>query len=136
MLGLSQNLSFPLLAAKVTKAQAQAEVVRRQRQGLARLIQAEVDQALAEAIAAQAKEAAAGSALAAGKAWFRSMEMNFGVGVASGRDLIDAYTGFVQTQVDMAQARYELVIARTHLDQTTGSLVIGAPKEAPECTLP
>ena len=118
------------------KAQAQAEIVRRQRQGLARLVQAEVDQALAEATAAQQKAAAAGAALAAGKSWFRSMEMNFGVGVASSRDLIDAYSGFVQSQVDMAQARYGLAIARTHLDQTTGSLVTVASREIPECTLP
>jgi outer membrane protein TolC len=134
VVGLSQNLSFPLLITKVNKARAQAEIVHRQRQGLARLVQAEVDQALAEAIAAQQKDAAASNALAAGKSWFRSMEMNFGVGVASSRDLIDAYSGFVQSQVDMAQARYELAIARTHLDQTTGSLVSVAPEEVPECT--
>jgi outer membrane protein TolC len=136
VLGLSQNLSFPIMLAKVDKARAQAEIVRRQRDGLGRLVQAEVDQALAEATAAQQKVAAANSALAAGKSWFRSMEENFGMGVASGRDLIDAYTGFIQSQVDMAQARYELAIARTHLDQTTGSLVSVAPREAPECTLP
>ena len=136
VVGLSQNLSFPLMLAKVDKARAQVEIVHRQRQGLARLVQAEVDQALAEATAAQQKEAAASAALSAGKSWFRSMEMNFGVGVASSRDLIDAYTGFVQSQVDMAQARYELAIARTHLDQTTGSLLSVASQEAPECTLP
>ncbi len=122
VIGVAQNLSFPLLFAKIRKAQADLGVAERQRQGLARLVQAEVDQALAEATAALDKEQSAKGALGAGKTWFRSTEMTFGVGTSSGRDLIDAYTGYVQSQVDMAQAQYELSVARAHLDQVTGSL--------------
>ncbi|MHB8417278.1 MAG: TolC family protein [Myxococcales bacterium] len=134
VLGLQQNLSFPLLLSKVKKAQADLAVAQRQRQGLARLVQAEVGEALAEANAALEKERAAKAALGAGKAWFRSTEMNFGVGVASGRDLIDAYTGFVQSQVDMAQAQYELRVSRAHLDQVTG--VLEAPRGETTCSAP
>jgi outer membrane protein TolC len=134
VLGLAQNLSFPLLLSKVKKAQADLEVTQRQERGLARLVQAEVDEALAEASAALEKQHAAKAALGAGKAWFRSTEMNFGVGVATGRDLIDAYTGYVQSQVDMAQAQYELAVARAHLDQVTGSLQ--APQGGAACLAP
>jgi outer membrane protein TolC len=134
VLGFQQNLSLPMMLSKLKKAHADLAVVQRQRDGLSRLVQAEVDQALAEVTAAFEKERAAKASLGAGKAWFRSTQLNFGMGLASGRDLIEAYTGYVQSQVDMAQAQFELTVARTHLDQVTGTL---APaRGAVSCSVP
>ena len=120
VIGLRQNLAFPLMRAQAQKAEAELGVTRRQREGLARLVQVQVDQALADLKAAEEKGAAAQAALSAGKSWFRSAGLNFEAGVSDARALLDGYAGYVKSQADHAQATYELLLARGHLDQVTG----------------
>jgi outer membrane protein TolC len=119
-IGLRQNLAFPLLRAQAQKAEAELGATRRQREGLARLVQVQVDQALADLKAAEEKDVAAQAALSAGKSWFRSAGLNFQAGVSDARALLDGYSGYVKSQMDHAQATYELLLARGHLDQVTG----------------
>ncbi len=98
--------------------------IRRKREGLARLVSVQTEQALAELRAATEKQAAAQSALSAGRSWFRSAGLNFGVGVTDARGLIDAYAAYVKTQADGAQATYDVLFARGRLDQVTGKRLV------------
>jgi len=130
---LRQNLSFPTLHAQEKKAQSELVRVKAQREGLVRLIGLEALQAIADLQAAVDRYAAAQGALSAGRSWFRSAGLNFGAGVSDAKALVEAYTGYAKTQVDNAQATYELLVARAHLDQVSGkSLSSGEPN----CVLP
>jgi outer membrane protein TolC len=131
--GVRQNLSFPLLHAQEKKAQSELIRVKAQREGLERLLSLQALQAIADLQAAVDRYAAAKGALSAGRSWFRSASLNFGAGVSDARALVEAYTGYAKTQVDNAQATYELLLARAHLDQVSGkSLSSGEPN----CVLP
>jgi len=123
-IGLRQNLSIPLLSSQVRKAEAELSSLRQKREGLVRLIQAQTDQALADLRAASEKHAATQAGLSAGRSWFRSAGLNFAIGVTDARGLIDAYAAYVKSQADGAQATYELLLARGHLDQVTGKPLI------------
>jgi outer membrane protein TolC len=133
VIGLRQNLSFPLLHAQSEKASAELAKVRRERDGLARLVGVQTEQAVAELAAAADRQRATQAALSAGRSWFRSAGLNFGLGVSDARALIEAYTGYIKTQLDSAQATVELLVARGRLDQVTGkALAEGESK----CVLP
>jgi outer membrane protein TolC len=128
-LGLRQDLAFPLLTAQAGKAQAELTSLRRQRDGLARLVAQQVEAAVADVQYARERLQAATSALGSGKSWFRSAGLDFEAGVGEPKDLLEAYAGYVELQVDQQQAAYDLTVARAKLDQLTGA----APKigEAP-----
>jgi outer membrane protein TolC len=132
VIGLRQNLAIPLLLAQARKAEAEVSSLRRKREGLARLIKVQTEQALADLRAASEKQAATQSALSAGRSWFRSAGLNFGVGVTDARGLIDAYAGYIQTQGNSAQAIYEVLLARGRLDQVTGKRLVAGESS---CTL-
>jgi len=119
-LGIRQNLSFWTVITRTNKKDAELETLRKQRAGLARLIQVEVETATAELAAAITKREAAAKAVAAGRSWFRSATLNFGVGVGDGRDLIDAYRGYAEAQYGDAQATFDLLAAQSRLEQVTG----------------
>jgi outer membrane protein TolC len=131
-LGLSQNLAIPLMLAQSEKLEAELQPLLRQRDGLARLVRFEVEQAHAELVMAAEKAAAAKSALGSGKAWFRSAGLDFGLNVTDARTLLDAYSGYVKTQIDAAQASYEYLVARGRLDQVIGKAL---PEGAASCGL-
>ncbi len=133
VVGLRQSLSFPTLHAQERKAQAEVLRLKAQKEGLARLVVLQAAQALADLQAAVDRRAATQAALSAGRSWFRSAGLNFGAGVADARGLVEAYTGYAKSQVDGAQATYELLLARGHLDQVMGrSLASGEAT----CVLP
>jgi outer membrane protein TolC len=133
VIGLRQNLSFPLLHAQAEKASAELAKVRRERDGLARLVGLQTEQAVAELSAASNRQRATQAALSAGRSWFRSAGLNFGLGVSEARAVIEAYSGYIKSQIDNAQATFELLVARGHLDQVTGkALAQGESK----CVLP
>ena len=49
------------------------------------------------------------------------------------KDLIDAYGAYVESQVELSQATFELLLARARLDQVTGAV----PKPGgPPCRFP
>lgn len=132
-LGIRQDLAFPLLAAQAAKARAERATLERQRAGLGRLVQAQVEGAVADLRAAVEHFQAARSALQTAKTWFRSATLDFAAGVAEAKDLIEAYGAYVESQVIQAQATYELVLGRARLEQVTGA----APRSAgATCTLP
>ena len=132
-LGVRQNLSFGTLNATLEKARAELNTLKRQRQGLARLLTVEVQTGVADLVSAEEKRQAAQSALTAGRAWFRSAGLNFGIGVTDAKSLVEAYTGYVKTQVDDAQARFDVLVARAHLDELTGKTL---NEGETLCTLP
>ena len=119
-LGIKQNLSFWTVITRTNKKDAELETLRKQRTGLARLIQVEVETAVAELAAAITKREAAAKAVVAGRSWFRSATLNFGVGVGDSRDLIDAYRGYAEAQYGDAQATFDLLAAQSRLEQVTG----------------
>ncbi|MCK6546905.1 TolC family protein [Myxococcota bacterium] len=131
VIGLRQNLAIPMMLAQVDKTDAELATLTRQREGLARLVRFEVAQAHAELVAAAKKAKATKASLTAGKGWFRSAQLDFGMNVTDARSLLDAYAGYVKTQLDSAQASYEFLVARGRLDQVTGQV---APEGVP-CAL-
>lgn len=119
-IGFRQNLSFYVLATKVDKAEAELRTLRRQREGAAHGVDLEVEQAHADLVAAIAKRKATRAALSAGKSWFRSAGLNFAVGVGDAKSVVDAYTGYAKSQLDDAQATYDLLVAQGRLNQVLG----------------
>jgi outer membrane protein TolC len=120
-LGVRENLALPLLQAQLDQVRAELTTLRRQRQGLLRLVTVQVEGARIEAAAARERLIAAQSALGAGKSWFRAAALNFGLGVADAKALIDAYLGYVESQVGLATANYDVLVAVARLDQVTGT---------------
>jgi outer membrane protein TolC len=119
-LGIRQNLSFWTVITQANKKEAELATLRKQRVGAVRAIHVEVETAVAELNAAITKREAAAKAVAAGRSWFRSATLNFGVGVADARDLIDAYRGYAEAQFGDAQATFDLLAAQARLAQVTG----------------
>jgi outer membrane protein TolC len=131
-LGARQDLAIPVLVARAGKARAERAALERRRDALRTLLTAEVASVLAEARAAQERMEAARSTLNAGRSWFRAATLDFAADLAEGRDLVEAYAGYVESQAAFAQATYEARVARAHLDLVTGALpVLGEPP----CTL-
>jgi outer membrane protein, multidrug efflux system len=131
-LGVRQDFAVPMLSARTQKAQSERAALARQRDGLARLVQVQVDSALAELRAAQARLSAAQGALGSGKALFRSTGLDFETGLVEAKTLIDAYAVYVETQVTAAQSAYDLLVSRARLAQVTGE----APRKGVQCELP
>lgn len=119
-LAIRQNLSFWTVITRTNKKDAELETLRKQRAGAVRAIRVEVETAAADLNAAITKREASAKAVAAGRSWFRSATLNFGVGVADGRDLIDAYRGYAEAQYGDAQAIFDLLSAQARLEQVTG----------------
>ncbi|HEY7726577.1 MAG TPA: TolC family protein [Anaeromyxobacteraceae bacterium] len=118
--GLRQDLALSLLSARAEKARAERATLLLQRAGLARLVRVQVSGTLAELRAAQVRAAAARDALAAGRALFRAVRLDFAAGLVEARILLESYALFVQSQLDAAQADHDLLVARARLDQVTG----------------
>lgn len=128
-IGLRQDLAFPTLSAKAQRARAAREALVRQRAGLARLVQVEVDGAIAELHEARARQAAALAALGSGRALFRSSALDFAAGLVEARSLIEAYGLYVESQVGAARAAYDLLVARAKVGQLLGE----APRKGTPC---
>ena len=125
VVGLHQDLSFPMLTAKVEKARAARELVARQREGLALLVAVEVDTALAELRGADARLAAARAALGSGRALFRSVGIDFSSNLIEARTLIEAYALYVEAEVAAARSAYDLQVAGARLARAVGELPRG-----------
>ena len=119
-LAIRQNLSFWTIITRTNKKDAELETLRKQRAGAVRGIRVEVETATADLNAALTKREASAKAVAAGRSWFRSATLNFAVGVADARDLIDAYRGYAEAQYGDAQAIFDLLSAQARLEQVTG----------------
>jgi outer membrane protein TolC len=119
-LGFKQDLALPLLITQANKASAEREMLERQRDGLARLVEQQVGAAVSEVRAARERLLAAMAALTSGKSWFRSAGLDFEAGVGEPKDVLEAYAGYVELQVDQQQAAYDLLVTRAKLDQVTG----------------
>lgn len=132
-LGIRQNLSFWNVIARTNKKEAELDTLRKQRAGAVRGIRVEVETAAADLTAAITKREASAKAVAAGRSWFRSATLNFGVGVADARDLIDAYRGYAEAQYGDAQATFDLLAAEARLEQVTGRM---PPTPELNCQMP
>ena len=88
---------------------------------------------IAELTAAITKREAAAKAVAAGRSWFRSATLNFGIGVGDSRDLIDAYRGYSEAQYGDAQANFDLLAAQSRLNRVTGRM---PPTPELNCMMP
>lgn len=130
---IRQNLSFWTVATAANKKDSELNTLRKQRAGAVRAIQVEVENAIAELTAAITKKDAAVKAVAAGRSWFRSATLNFGVGVGDSRDLIDAYRGYSEAQFGDAQATFDLLAAQSRLNKVTGRM---PPAPELNCMLP
>jgi outer membrane protein len=130
-LGFRQNLSFFTLKAKEDKAEAELNTLLRQRTGASHGVDLQVENAHADLVAAIAKRKATHSALAAGKSWFRSAGLNFAIGVGDAKGVVDAYTGYAKSQLDDAQATYDVLVAQGRLNQVLGR---GDPPGPAPCT--
>lgn len=133
VLGIKQNLSFWTVITRTNKKEAELDTLRKQRAGAVRAIHVEVETAVADLNAAITKREASAKAVAAGRSWFRSATLNFGIGVGDGRDLIDAYRGFAEAQYGDAQATFDLLAAQARLEQVTGRV---PPTPELNCQMP
>jgi len=130
---IRQNLSFWTVSASANKKESELNTLRKQRAGVVRVIQVEVENGVAEMTAAITKREAAAKAVAAGRSWFRSATLNFAVGVGDSRDLIDAYRGYSEAQYGDAQATFDLLTAQSRLNRVTGRM---PPTPELNCMLP
>jgi outer membrane protein TolC len=132
-LSIRQDLAFPLLTSQLDKVEAEEATLQHQRQGLARLVAVQVESAVADLADAAEHFRAAGASYKASKSWERSAGLDFEAGVGEAKDLIDSYTAYVENEVDLAQATFELLVARARFDQVTG---VAPKKGVPPCRLP
>ena len=130
---IRQNLSFWTVITSANKKDSELTTLRKQRAGAVRAIQVEVENSIAELTAAITKREAAAKAVAAGRSWFRSATLNFGIGVGDSRDLIDAYRGYSEAQYGDAQANFDLLAAQSRLNRVTGRM---PPTPELNCMLP
>ena len=134
-LGIRQDLGLPALIGQKNKAKAELLAIERQRDGLRRLIDTQVESAISELKAAQARGQASRDGLAAGKSWFRAAGLDFEAGVGDAKALLTAYRGYVESQINAAQASYDVLVAKAKLDQAIAvPLGPGAGGDA-TCTL-
>jgi outer membrane protein TolC len=134
-IGLRQDLGIPALIAQKNKAKAELLAIERQRDGLRRLIDTQVESSVSELKAAQARAQASRDGLSAGKSWFRAAGLDFEAGVGDAKALLTAYRGYVESQVAAAQASYDVIVAQAKLNQATAvPLGPGAGGDA-TCTL-
>ena len=133
LLGIRQNLSFWTVITRTNKKEAELATIRKQRAAAVRGIHVEVETAVADLNAAIIKREASAKAVSAGRSWFRSATLNFGVGVGDGRDLIDAYRGYAEAQYGDAQATFDLLSAQARLEQVTGRV---PPTPELNCQMP
>jgi outer membrane protein TolC len=133
VLGIKQNLSFWTVITRTNKKEAELDTLRALTIGAVRAIHVEVETAVADLNAAITKREASAKAVAAGRSWFRSATLNFGVGVGDGRDLIDAYRGYAEAQYGDAQATFDLLAAQARLEQVTGRV---PPAPELNCQMP
>lgn len=118
--GFKQNLSFYTLKAREDKAQAELDTLLRERMGASHGVDLQVEEAHADLVFAISKRKATHAALAAGRSWFRSAGLNFGLGVGETKDVVDAYKGYAKSQYDDAQATYDVLVAEGRLNQVLG----------------
>ena len=130
---IRQNLSFWNVIARTNKKEAELDTLRKQRAGAVQGIRVEVETAAADLTAAITKREASAKAVAMSRSWFRSATLNFGVGVADARDLIDAYRGYAEAQYGDAQATFDLLAAEARLEQVTGRM---PPTPELNCQMP
>jgi outer membrane protein TolC len=131
VVGLRQDLSVPMLSARAQKAAAQKATLERQRAGLARLVEAQVEGGVAEVRATRARLLAARDAVGAGRALFRAVGLDFAAGLIEAKTLLESYALSVESQIAVAQAAYDLKLARARLAQATGE----PPKTGRPCEL-
>jgi outer membrane protein TolC len=131
-LGVREDLALMTLSANARKARAERDALRLQREGLARLVQVQIDSALAELRAAGARQGAAQAALGSGRSLFRSAGLDFAAGVIDAKSLIEAYRDYVESQIAAAQAAYDLLVSRARLAQVVGE----PPRKGVQCELP
>jgi multidrug efflux system outer membrane protein len=134
-LGLRQDLGIPALIAQKNKAKAELLAIERQRDGLRRLIDTQVESAVSELKAAQARASASRDGVAAGKGWFRAAGLDFEAGVGDAKALLTAYRGYVESQINAAQASYDVLVAKAKLDQATAVSLGPSAGGDPTCTL-
>jgi outer membrane protein TolC len=130
-IGFRQNLSFYTMKAREDKADAELNKLLKQRDAAARVVDFQVEEAHAELVAAIAKRNAVHAALGSGKSWFRSAGLNFAIGVGEAKDVVDAYTGYAESQYNDAQATYEVLVAQGRLNEVLGR---GDPPGPAPCT--
>ncbi len=130
--GFRQDLAFPLLFSQQHKAEAQRAELERQKAGLARLVEVQVESAIAEIKAVAERYEATKASMQTSKTWFRSASLDFEAGVADAKDVLEAYAINLETQVDNATAAYDLIVARARFDQVTGAAPL---RVQPSCEL-
>ncbi len=136
VLGIRQDLALPALYQQKRKTETELAGLHRQRDGLVRLLQTQVEGATAELTAARDRLKAAQEGLTAGKSWFRAAGLDFQAGVGDAKALLLAYKGYVESQVAAAQAAYDQVVAKARLDQATAvPLGPGPAQGEAQCTL-
>jgi outer membrane protein TolC len=131
-IGIRQDLAFPLMHAQSEKARAERATLETQKVALARLVEVQVESAIADLKAIAERYEASKSSLQTAKSWFRSAGLDFEAGVAEAKDVLEAYGAYVENQVENATATYELVMARARLDQITGAAPV---RRQPSCEL-
>ncbi len=133
--GVRQDLGIWALIAQKNKAKAELLAIERQRDGLRRLIDTQVESAVAELKAAQARASASRDGIAAGKGWFRAAGLDFEAGVGDAKALLTAYRGYVESQINAAQASYDVLVAKAKLDQAIAVSLGPAAGGDATCTL-
>jgi len=113
------------VAARVSRARAEAHKAHAQSELAALGARFDADNALAEATAAHDKVGAAGEGEKAARTWLASVLQAQAIGTAESRDLADAYIAWFQMRARWAQAVFQWNVAVVRLDRAAGEFHAG-----------
>ena len=108
------------VAARVSRARAEAHKAHAQSELAARGARYDADNALTEATVAHDKVAAASEGEKAARTWLASVLQAEAIGTAESKDLADAYIAWFQMRARWAQAVFSWNVAVVRLDRAAG----------------
>ncbi len=109
--GLRWDLSFKQRGARVAREAAEAEAARARARALRARVRVELGDLHARLAEAREVHETSRRALSTTANWLRVAEENVGLGTASTKDLIDAYTAFMQARAAHFEAVHDLDLA-------------------------
>lgn len=125
VLGLQWTVEPWNVKARLDRARADARKMRAQSELAEVGARYDAETAVAEAVAARSKVAAATEGDKAARAWLASVLQNQAIGTAEARDLVDAYIAWFQMRARWATAVYDWNMALVRIGRAMGEFRAG-----------
>ncbi len=118
--GLKQKLGFHTTYAKLEESRAQLMELQRQNSLLNHVLPLEVKKNYYALQETQQRLEASYSSYKAGKSWFRSVGMNYGVGICDIDEMLEAYGAYIKTKTMYYKAILDFNLAVIELNASAG----------------